>query len=94
MASKRTIADTAAAVMREQGKKLLWLGDPNLWHEVYLRHYGHNGSHPMNVYHAVISAVRRSKLFRHAGYIKSCGWSDRETRHPTFELVDTDRKTI
>lgn len=81
-----TIADHIEDVMREQGLKRIWAGDPNTCHEIYER-FGGKRSHPLNRIKSVIDAARRSPKFSHGGYIRACdGSGRREILHPTFVL--------
>ena len=78
--------EAAIEIMAEDGVDIVWFGEPDVWHGIYERKNGHNNKHPMDQWAAVYSALKRSKLFKVGGYIKSPGFTtSREIAHPVFE---------
>lgn len=87
MAARLTIAEALKCEMIKVQAKRAWAGDPDLLLSAY-EASGGKVQHPMDRIAAVISAARRSDLFRQAGYIRACDRSGRrEILHPCFELT-------
>lgn len=69
MAAPRVRTDAAAVqVMREQGRKRVWSGDPDLIADIAER-AGHLPTHPINRSVAVMSCLGKSALFVRIGRI-------------------------
>lgn len=87
MAARVTIAEALKSEMIKVQAKRAWAGNPDLLLSAY-QTSGGKVQHPMDRIAAVISAARRSELFKQAGYIRACDSSGRrEVLHPCFELV-------
>lgn len=83
---KLTIAQALRQEMLRTGAKLAWVGEPDLLLEAY-KLSGGRIEHPMSQVAAVLAAVRRSKLFVPAGFIRACDSAGRrEILHPCFRL--------
>ena len=81
-----TLAEHAAAYLKEHGETKIWAGMFGACGEIYHRSGG-RVSHPLNRTKAVIDAARRSSLFFHAGYIRATDTAGRrEILHPVFKL--------
>ena len=90
-----TYAQAAIEVMAEWDVHFVWLGNPDLWGDIYERKHGNNdNSSPPQRYFYVANALRQSKYFYISGHIKSCGFSDRETHHPVFALRESVLSTV
>lgn len=86
MTVRITIAESLKNEMIKAGAKRAWAGNPDLLLSAY-EASGGAVQHPMNRIAAVISAARRSKLFKQDGYIRACDSSGRrEILHPCFVL--------
>ncbi|WP_291519316.1 hypothetical protein [Acidovorax sp.] len=86
MAARVTIAEALKSEMIKTKSKRAWAGDPDLLLSAY-EVCGGKVQHPMDRIAAVISAARRSELFKQVGYIRACDSSGRrEILHPCFEL--------
>ena len=87
MATRVTIAEALKSEMVKTMAKRAWAGDPDLLLSAY-ETSGGSVQHPMDRIVAVISAARRSELFKQIGYIRACDSSGRrEILHPCFELA-------
>lgn len=87
---KPTLAEHLRDEMLASGATCAWAGDPDLCLSAYQRSGG-CVVHPLNKIKAVLDAARRSKLFKHDGYIRACDASGtREILHPMFALRATD----
>ncbi len=87
MSGRVTIAEALKSEMVKTKAKRAWSGDPDLLLSAY-EASGGKVVHPMDRIAAVISAARRSELFKQAGYIRACDSSGRrEILHPCFELA-------
>lgn len=75
--------EAAVQVMREQGAKIAWSGNPDLIHEIAER-AGYKRAHPLNVIGAVMSNLGKSPMFKRAGYIKHMGH-----KYPVYEVAAT-----
>ena len=85
-----TLAEHAAAYLKEHGETKVWAGMFGACGEIYFR-FGGRVQHPLNRTRAVIDAVRKSKLFYHGGYIRACDTTGRrEILHPVFKLKERD----
>ncbi len=94
-----TYEETAIQVIMESVKNndhpcyYIWLGDLNVWHDVFFKKNGHNDRHPYNQWLAVSAALRRSKKFTRNSRILSIGFfTERESWHTVFELKQEFRK--
>lgn len=82
-----TYTQAAITTMLEVNQDKVWVGDPNVWHEIYYLKNGHNNAHPIDQWKAVYSALSKSELFEIRGYIKAPGFTTiREIAHPVFGL--------
>lgn len=89
MAARMTIAEALKNEMIKTHSKRAWAGDPDLLLSAY-EACGGKVQHPMNRIAAVISAARRSEMFKQGGYIRACDSSGRrEILHPCFELAQS-----
>lgn len=64
-----TIAQNLQTLMIREGRQLVWAGHPDLLLEAYIASGG-TVSHPRDRIVAALTAARRSKLFKHAGYLE------------------------
>jgi hypothetical protein len=82
-----TIAEALKAQMLAEDSVSAWAGDPNLLLTAY-EMSGCRVEHPRNRIAAVLTAARRSKLFKQDGYIRACdSTGTREVLHPVFRLA-------
>ena len=85
-----TLAEYAREVMLERGETHLSMVAFGMLDEIYHR-FGGRVVHPLDRQKAVKDAVRRSKMFRHDGYIRCCDTTGRrEILHPRFELIEVN----
>lgn len=74
LVKRRTIAECAEEVMREQGMTTIWYGDLAQLHEIANRAgVKCKISHPLNTINAVLCGIGRGKQFE-AGRIKHLRW--------------------
>ncbi len=84
----KTYEQAAIEVLEKEKTDSIWLGNPNVWHEIYFVKNGHNNVHPINQWAAVDQALRMSVCFIMTGYIRSPGFTgEKEVKHPVYKLV-------
>jgi hypothetical protein len=82
-----TIAEALKAQLLAEDSVTVWAGDPNLLLTAY-EATGGRVVHPRDRIVAVLTAARRSKLFKQSGYIRACDFTGRrEVLHPVFILA-------
>jgi hypothetical protein len=88
VSKRKSIADHALDVMREEGETLIYDRKLNICHEIYERSGG-TRIHPQNKLKSVMDAVRKDKRFRPFGYLRACDCTGkREILHPVFTIKD------
>jgi hypothetical protein len=84
---KEGLAKIAARMAAEDDAGIIWLGRYQWLQDVFCAKYGErNGTSAARQIRNTITAISRSPLFERAGYIRSVGFSARETLHPCFRL--------
>jgi len=85
---KKTIAEIAIEEMRKEGVNYIYGGMHILLDEIYSK-FGGKVQHPLRRHKAVLDALRRSKLFKHDGYVRFCDRNGaREILRPRFRIAD------
>lgn len=89
---KEGLAKIAARIAADQDAGIIWLGRYQWLQDVFSAKYGeHNGTSPARQIRNTMTAISRSPLFERAGYIRSVGFTARETLHPCFRLRTPDQ---
>lgn len=71
---RRRIEDVALELLKRDGSRFVWYGNPQLAQDIYRAAINPNGgSHPINEISAVMTALAKSKKWKLAGYINHLG---------------------
>ena len=88
------LARHVAALAAERGVDIIWLGQYQFLQDAFARKYGDNlGRSPASQIRNTMTAVSKSRLFERAGYIRSVGFTARETLHPAYRLATPTKRT-